>query len=78
MNEWEKTLSTMELVINSLPNKNTGFRPFYLNYGHEPTLPIWLIKGNKEIRTKSVDSFIWRVTSDWKLAKENLQRVVGL
>ena len=30
----------MELVINSLPNKSTGFSTFYLNYGHEPILPI--------------------------------------
>ena len=68
----------MELVINSLPNKSTGFIPFYLNYGHERILPIKLLRGNEEIRTESVGSFIRRVTSDWELAKENLQRAVGL
>ena len=78
INEWEKILSTVELVINSLPNKRTGFSPFYLNYGHEPILPIQLLRGNEEIRTESVGSFVQRVTSDWELAKQNLQRAVGL
>ena len=64
INEWEKILSTVELVINSLPNKSTGFSPFYLNYGHEPILPIQLIKGDGEIRTESIGSFARRVTSD--------------
>ena len=32
----------------------------------------------REIRTESIGSFVHRVTSDWELAKENLQRVVGL
>ena len=40
--------------------------------------PIQLLKGNEEAKTESVASFIRRVTSDWNLAKENLQRSVGL
>ena len=57
----KKILSTVELVINSLPNKNTGFSPFYLNYGYEPILPIQLIKGDEEIRTESIGSFVRRL-----------------
>ena len=76
--EWEKILSIVELAINSLPNKSTGFSPFYLNYGHEPILPIQLIKGDDEIRTESIGYFVRRVTSDWEISKENLQRAVGL
>ena len=68
----------MELVINSLPNKSTGFSPFYLNYGHEPILPIQLLRGNEGIQTESVGFFMQRVTSDSELAQENLQRAVGL
>ena len=78
INEWEEILSTVELAINSLPNKSTGFSPFYVNYRHEPILPIQLIKGDEEIRTEIIYSFVRRVTSDWELAKENLQRAVGL
>ena len=73
-----KILSTVELVINSLPNKSTGFSPLYLNYEHEPILPIQLIKSDEEIRTESIDSFVRRVTSDWELAKGNLQGAIGL
>ena len=78
INEWEKILTTVELVINSLPTKSTGFSPFYLNYEHESVLPIQLIKDDEEIRTESIGSFVWRVTSDWELPKENLQKSVGL
>ena len=74
----EKISSTVELVINSLPNKSTGCIPFYLNYGHEPILSIKQIRSNDEIQTESVDSFAQRVTSYWDLANKNLVRAVGL
>ena len=66
------------MVINSFLNQSTGFSPFYLHYGHEPVMPLQLIQGNESINTGSVASFINRITSDWELAKENLQRSVGL
>ena len=75
---WENSLPTVEMVINSMPNKSTGFSPFYLNYGHEPVLPMQLLCGKEKISTESVASFIRRVTSDWELAKSNLQRSVAL
>ena len=40
--------------------------------------PIQVLKGNEQINIESVASFIWRITSDWELAKENLQKSVGL
>ena len=64
INEWEKILSTVELIINSLPNKSTGFSPFYLNYGHKLVLTIQLTKGDEEIRTESIGFFVRRVSSD--------------
>ena len=53
----KKILSTMELVINSLPNKSTGFNPFYLNYGYEPILPIQLIKGDERDQNRKYRFF---------------------
>ena len=76
--QWEILLPPVEMVINLLPNQSTGFSPFFLNYGYEPMMPIQLLKGNESMKTESVASFIQRVTTDWKLAKENLQRSVGL
>ena len=78
LKQWEIVLTTVEMVINSLPNSSTGFSPFYLNYGHEPVMPMQLLEGNEKISTESVASFIRRVTSDWELAQENLKMSVGL
>ena len=75
---WEILLPTVEMVISSLPNQSTGFSPFFLNYGHEPVIPIQLLHGDESAKTESVASFIKSITSDWKLARENLQRSVGL
>ena len=69
-------LPTVELVINSLRNQSTGFSPFFLNYRYEPVTPIQLVRGNKEIKTESIGSFVKRITSDWELARENLKRSV--
>ena len=71
-------MPTVELVINSLPNSSTGFSPFFLNYGYEPVTPIELLRGDELAKTESVASFIQRVASDWKLARENLDRSVRL
>ena len=71
--DWEKTLPTIEQVINSLPNQSTGFSPFYQNYGYETMTPIQLLKGDEEIKIESVGSFVQRVASDWGLERENLK-----
>ena len=76
--DWEKTLPTVELVINSLPNQSTGLSPFYLNYGYELVTSIQLLKGVEEIKTESIGSFMRRIASDWELARENLKRSVDL
>ena len=67
-----------EMAINSPPNQSTGFSPFFLNYGYEPVMPIQLLRGDESTKMESVASFVQRVTSDWNLARENLQRSVGL
>ena len=76
--DWEKIIPTVELVINSLPNQSTRFSPFYLKYGYEPVTPIQLLRGDEEIKTESIGSFVRRITSDWELARENLKRSVDL
>ena len=72
------SLPTVELVINFLPNSSTGFSPFYLNYGYDPVTPIELLRGDELAKTESVAAFVKRVASDWKLARENLDRSVHL
>ena len=66
-------LLTIEMMINPLPNESTGDSPFSLNYGHEPVTLIELLRGNEDIKTESVASFIQRVISDWDFARKTLQ-----
>ena len=73
LKQWEIVLPTVEMVINSLPNSSTGFSPLYLNYGHEPMMPMQLLEGNEKVSTESVASFIRRVTSDWNWLKKILK-----
>ena len=76
--KWEILLPTVELAINSLPNASTGFTPFFLNYGYEPVTPIQLLRGDEIATTESVEVFVQRLSSDWKLARHNLDRSVRL
>ena len=43
-----RVLPTVEMVINSLPNRSTGYSPFFLVYGYHPVLPVELLKGDEE------------------------------
>ena len=36
LNRWKDFLPTVEMVINSLPNRSTGYSPFFLMYGYHP------------------------------------------
>ena len=78
LTKWDSLLPTVELVVNSLPNSSTGFSPFFLNYGYEPVTPIELLRGNELAKTEAVEAFVRRVSSDWRLARENLERSVRL
>ena len=71
-------MPTVELVINSLPNQSTGFSPFYLNYGYEPVTPIQLLKGDEEVKTESIGSFVRRVKSDWEVGKRKFEEISRL
>ena len=40
--------------------------------------PIQLLKGDEEVKTESIGSFVRRVKSGWEIARENLKRSVDL
>ena len=50
----EEFLPTVEMVINSLPNRSTGYSPFFLVYGYHPVLPIELLKGDESTNVETV------------------------
>ena len=39
--DWVTKLPAIEFVMNSARSSTTGFTPFYLNYGHNPSPMIW-------------------------------------
>ena len=38
--DWCRFLSSAEIALNSTKAASTGYSPFYVVYGREPTLPI--------------------------------------
>ena len=69
LGNWRKMLATIELVINSLPNRSTGYSPFYLMYGYHPVLPIELLKGDELIHNEIVSTFLVRMQDIWSKAQ---------
>ena len=76
MKDWEQLLAIVEMIINSSPNSNTGYTPFFLNYGFHPVAPIELLFGDEISAVESVQNFVDRIRTLWKTAMENLQKFV--
>ena len=74
--DWDSLLPTIELAINSLPSRSTGYSPFYLNYGFHLTMPADLIKGNEEIRQETIANFVGRMHKSWQIARKRLHQAV--
>ena len=65
-------LPTVEMSINSLPNRSTGFSPFFLNYEYHPVAPVQLLDNSTEHRVESVNNFVTRIQLVWQKARENI------
>ena len=64
------------MAVNSLPNRSTGYSPFYLMYGYHPVLPVELLKGDEIIKVESVSKFLDRQQEVWRSACANMERAV--
>ena len=60
LTRWKDYLPTVEMVINSLPNRSTGYSSFFLMYGYHPVLPVELLKGDEFTNVKTVSKFLER------------------
>ena len=60
LGRWREHLATIEMVINSLPNRSTGYSPFYLMYGYHPVLPVELLKGDESTNVETLSKFLER------------------
>ena len=76
LTRWREFLPTVEMVINSLPNRSTGYNPFYLVYGYHPVLPVELLKGDEQTNVESVGTFVERTQAVWRHAQEQMKKAV--
>ena len=60
LHRWTNYLPTIEMVINSLPNRSTGYSPFFLMYGYHPVLPVELLKGDESTNVETLSRFLER------------------
>ena len=60
LGSWKEYLTTVEMLINSLPNRSTGYSPFFLMYGYHPMLPIELLKGDESTNIEMLWKFLER------------------
>ena len=72
--DWRKILPTVEMSINSLPNRSTGYSPFFLNYGFHPVAPVQLLDTNTVNKVESINNFVDRIQQVWQKAKQNIQK----
>ena len=77
LNKWTDYLPTVEMVVNSLPNRSTGYSPFFLMYGYHPLLPIELLKGEESTNIEIVSKFLYRTQEVWRLARVQMEKAVA-
>ena len=64
----------VEVVINSSATPSTGYTPFYLNYGFEPTTPLDLIKDVDQTNIEGVNVFVNRMKKTFKMAMHSVHQ----
>ena len=57
LGRWKEYLPTVEMVVNSLPNRSTGYNSFFLIYGYHPVLPVELLKGDESTNVETLSKF---------------------
>ena len=76
LTKWTEYLPTVEMVVNSLPNRSTGYSPFYLMYGHHPVLPIELLRGDESTNVETVSKFLTRTQEVWQSARAQMEKAI--
>ena len=73
LKDWDELLPLVEFVINSYPNSSTGFSPFFLNFGYEPTSPLDLLLDHSSTKVEPVTQFVQRLEYQYKKAQTHLK-----
>ena len=64
----------VEFVINSSASPSTGYTPFYLNYGYEPTTSLDLIKDADQTNLEGVSVFVNRIKKIFRMAMQSVHQ----
>ena len=69
LSRWKDFLPTVEMVVNSLLNRSTGYSPFFLMYGYHPILSVKLLKGDESTNVETLSKFLERTQEVWRHAR---------
>ena len=72
--EWDLLLPMVEFVLNSYPNRSTGYSPFYLNWGYHPVTPQIFLRDQQPVTNESVAQFMSRMDRLFTRSQENVRR----
>ena len=76
LSKWKDFLPTVKMVVNSLPNRNTGYSSFFLMYGYHPVLPIELLKGDESTNVETLSNFLERTQEVWRHGRMHMEKAV--
>ena len=76
LHRWTNYLPTIEMVVNSLPNRSTGYSPFFLMYGYHPVLPVELLKGDESTNVETLSKFLQRTQEVWRNARVQMEKAM--
>ena len=76
LSKWSEFLPSVEMAVNSLPNRSTGYTPFFLMYGYHPVLPVELLKGDEITKVETVSKFLQRTQETWHTARAHMEKAV--
>ena len=78
LGRWKEFLPTIEMVINSIPNKSIGYSPFFLMHGYHPVLPIELLKGDESTNVETLSKFLERTQEVWRNACVQMEKGMAM
>ena len=76
LSRWKDFLPTVEMVVNLLPNRSTGYSPFFLMYSYHPVLPVELLKGDESTNVETLSKFLERTQEVWRHARIQMEKAV--
>jgi hypothetical protein len=72
MDNWDEQLTGAEFAYNNAKQASTGFTPFKLATGQDPTVPSGLMEDIDDVNVPSTSNFVQEIQENIQRASENL------